>query len=602
MKDNNTTKRLQKYFNFSFKKNDQGKRIAFPGALNANTGQVEPIRMTTEVQRQFIEWQKDLVSNDDLRNRLQRYADLDFMVCNCGYIQTAIKLYSNETISPDENGKVINVYAKDKKVESYINDFLFKIGVTRSVLEDTSYNIAKYSDAFWIRSINPEDGIYGITPLDVRQIHDRIEFSAIDELSKKLNKNNWQNYSTTGIKFSDVVDALLTKIKTSDYAAMYKRYLFGFSLGAQEESHLILPPWAISHFRRFNTQSEFAPFGRPLLINSLGLFREYKSDLNLLQMARVAKFPKEIYSVVTDPSMSPTERLSAINEARQEYENLVNFNNSREEFGIGSSIWVDKDTVEYDVRDNNLNLDDIADVELLKDELITSTLIPKGYLINGDSSWDSGKALLQQSKLFAREVFTNQTSILTELTDLIKTQFVLLDMFDLDKTEFELSLSFPNSEQTSDAVNVQKDTMDLANATIENLKTALAIDSIPPEVAKDIFKTYSSIKSSDLDRWFNQIKNSTTLQVKQADDFEKADYKIGSTKENKKINEALVRLNEDIFREALFNAKKSMALNEGVIEQRHFVLSYASNSSDTLKFELMKEFEPNKNNSARIND
>ena len=43
--------------------------------------------------------------------------------------------------------------------------------------------------------------------------------------------------------------------------------------------------------------------------------------------------------------------------------------------------------------------------------------------------------------------------------------------------------------------------MDLANAVIENLKTALAVDSIPINVAKDIFKKYASIDHKDLDKW-----------------------------------------------------------------------------------------------------
>lgn len=579
--DNSTTKKLQKLFKISTKTNKStGTKEVTPATIDYATGELRAVKMNTDIQRVYNEWKNDLVSVDDLKNRMQRYSDLDFMVLNCGFIGVAVKLYANETISPDESGKIIHVYARDKKVEKYINDFFEKIGITRSILENASFDLAKFSDHFWIRSIDPKDGIVEITPIDVKQIKDRIEFSAIDELTKQYNRTNWLSVSNKTLNIDDLVSAITTKVKDSDYAALYKRYLFGFSLG--EDQSIVLPPWAISHFRRFTTQSEFAPFGRPLLINSLSIFREYKSALNLLAMARVAKFPKEVYKVTVDQGMTPTEKMLAMNEARQEWQNLVEYNNGREELSVGSSIWTIDGLITFELMENTMNLGDIADVELLKDELISSTLVPKGYLITGEASWgDAGKALLQQSKIFAREVYTNQTAILNELTDLVKTQFVLTNQFDGEDTEFELSLAFPNSEQASENITNQKETMDLANAVIENLKTALAIDSIPPDVAKDIFRTYASLNTKDLDKWFDKIQATVDLQIKQPD-YEEPKY------ESVKIKEALGRMDEDIFREAYFNAKKEIAFTEGVFNCSHFKFNYTTTRQDKVKFEMMK--------------
>ena len=225
---------------------------------------------------------------------------------------------------------------------------------------------------------------------------------------------------------------------------------------------------------------------------------------------------RSVFKIAIDENMTPTERMIAVNEARQEFMNLVNLDNNKEPMSIGSAIWTIKDLFEYDLIQNSMDLGEIADVELLKDELISSTLVPKGYMITGESTWgDQGKALLQQSKVFAREVFTNQSAILNELTDLVKTQFVIMNKFEKENTEFELSLAYPNSEQTSENITNQKDMMDLANAVIENLKTALAVDSIPINVAKDIFKKYASIDHKDLDKWMKDIESSIDLQIKQ---------------------------------------------------------------------------------------
>lgn len=581
--DNGVTKQLQKLFKITTKKDSQSdKRDVHPGVMRGED--LVPIKFTTDIQKIFNEWKADLTSTDDLKNRLQRYSDLDFMVENCGYIGLAVKLYSNETISPDESGKIVKVYSRNKEVENYINEFFHTVGINRSILENTAYDIAKYGDHFWIRAIDPEKGIVEVIPVDVKQVKDRIEFSAIDQLEKEYTKHSWAGMANQSVDINDVVKAITDKVTTNDYGAMYRKYTFGFSFG--EDQKTILPPWAVSHFRRFSTQSEFAPFGRPLLISSLSIYREYKSALNLLAMARVAKFPKEVFKIAIDENMTPTERLIAINEARQEFMNLVNMDNSREPMSIGSAIWTIKDLFEYELIQNNMDLGEIADVELLKDELISSTLVPKGYMITGESSWgDQGKALLQQSKVFAREVYTNQTAILTELTDLVKTQLVIMNKFEGEDTEFELSLAYPNSEQASENIVNQKDLMDLANAVIENLKTALAVDSIPINVAKDIFKKYASIDHKDLDKWMKDIESSIDLQIKQPE-YEEPKYE---SIRREKLQRGLSKLNESVFREAYFEAKKEKMLTEGVMNGQHFVCNFGNSNQENMKYLMLKE-------------
>jgi len=575
--DNNVTKRLQQLFKITTKFNkDSNKTDVHPAYVR--DGDLAPAKFTTDVQKIFKEWKNDLVGTNDLKDRFQRYSDLDFMCENCGYIGIAVKLYSNETICPDESGKILHIHAKEKDVEKYINEFLPKIGINRQILEDTSYGIAKFADHFWIRAMNPEEGITEIIPVDVKQVKDRLEFSAIDILNKQYDKNQWTSNMNSSVNIDDMVDAITTKVKSTDYAEQYRKYLFGYTLG--EDRKNVLPPWAISHFRRFSSQSEFAPFGRPLLISSLSIFREYKSALNLLAMARVAKFPKEVFKIQIDENMTPTERVLAVDEARQEYLNLVTQDNGKEDYGIGSSIWTIKDLFEYELIQNTMDLGDVADVELLLNELIASTLVPKGYLIPGDSWGESGKALLHQSKIFAREVYTNQSAILSELTDLIKTQFVIMNLFDGENTEFELSLAFPNSEQTSENISNQKDTMELAQAVMDNLKTALAIDSIPTDVAKDIFKKYSSIDQKDLDKWIKSIEASVDLQIRQPDPEE--------PKFMESVQRKLKNMNEDVFRVALFEAKKKLSFNEGTMNGQHFMFNNTISQQDKLKFEVLR--------------
>ena len=583
-----TTKKLLKQFSILPQRKNNSKSVV-PATVDRETGNLRPIQMDTDVQRHYKEWANDLTNSEELKNRFARYIDLDFMVQNNGWIHLAVKLYSNETISPDESGKILNVYAKDKKVESYINDFIERIGLNRSLLENIAYDLACKADSFLIRSIDSKEGIVEVTPITPYDVSNRFEFCSVEEFKKETKMYQYANNDS--VSLTDLESILTDKIKNKDYAANYKRYLFGFGIS---ENKIILPPWAISHFRRFSTQSEFAPFGRPLLINSLSLFREYLSSKNLMSIARVASFPKEIFKVKVDDSMTPVEKIIAINEARQEYYNYINLLNGKEENAIGQAVWTAMDTFEYEIQQNSFDLGDIADIELIKDELIASTLIPKGYLIASEGWGESGRALLQQSKIFAREVYSLQTAILEALYDLIRTQFVLLDLFDGYETEFELSLAFPSSEQSKDNIDIQKDTMDLAQAVIDNLKTALAIDSIPPNVVKSILHKYAGFDSKELDSWLKDIEKNVSLEINQPDYNDQPQYM-------EKLNRAMNRLSESIFREAYFAAKNDLALNEGVINNKHFYRNKTLSSSDKLKFEWMKEsIKIEKENTKRI--
>ena len=136
--------------------------------------------------------------------------------------------------------------------------------------------------------------------------------------------------------------------------------------------------------------------------------------------------------------------------------------------------------------------------------------------------------------------------------------------------------------------------MDLANATIDNLKTALAIDSIPSDVAKDIFKKYSSINTKDLDDWFKKIDNSVDLEIDQVKDDSSmsgdSDYPMSQKKEES-LKRAMSRLNESVFREAYFDAKKSSVLIEGITSNNHYYFSYQSTSVDTAKFQLLEKYK-----------
>ena len=168
-------------------------------------------------------------------------------------------------------------------------------------------------------------------------------------------------------------------------------------------------------------------------------------------LARPMAFPKSVFAVDTSEEMTASEKWEAVNEARQEYSNLGKSNKSKEQFALGEEVWLPKDLIDFDSIKTDINMDEIGDIELLRDNLIMGTSIPKGYLIVDQGGWGvSNQSLLQQSKPFARASFRIQSEILDRLSFLAKLHFMITGKFDGEFTEFELTMNFPVVEEAED--------------------------------------------------------------------------------------------------------------------------------------------------------
>jgi hypothetical protein len=111
------------------------------------------------------------------------------------------------------------------------------------------------------------------------------------------------------------------------------------------------------------------------------MFRQLMSAEGLMQVARAASFPRDVYSVGTRPGATITERWEAIEEFQEQLDNAGLTQGSKELPSIGSRIIVPKELVEFNTFKSDIDVDAISDVEYLRDNLIMGLMIPKGYLI-----------------------------------------------------------------------------------------------------------------------------------------------------------------------------------------------------------------------------
>lgn len=575
-------KRLQRFFGIKVASNSMntGQRPV-PAKYNAETNRTTPVKFPSDIQKYYDYWVTNYDNYESLKNRFDRYRDLEFCVLNSGIVGFAHELYTDESIAADENGEIIQVNAKNKKVEKYIREFYERIGIDRTVLRSVSSDIALYADHFWALSVGEEVGIEEITPVSPYTVQDRLEFNAIRMASiMTQNKTAFMKASARDSRMKSMIDAINGVSVNKDYSSWFRTYLFGFQLDNGE----ILPPWNMIHFRRYDTNSEFAPFGKPLFLKSIARFRQLKALENLLAMLRAAKFPREVFNVQLDENMPETERWMKLNEIRDEYYSFGNLNSGDEnDLDVAAPVWTADGLVSFDMKESRVQLDDLGDLESIRDDLAVSTAVPQAYYApNRGSFGESGQALLQQYKPFGRKVFQNQSAILEGLVNLVKMQFAITGDFDIDE-DFEITMTFPVIEETRDRISTKNDTLRLATDVIDNIGQAVGLDrdaTLPRDVVKDVFQKLSFLSRDDVDQWIDAIPTADDGDGEDGagggwydslSDTEKTKMK----EKHKRMRSRVKTLTEETVRTAYFKAKRDSRITEGVQSSRHFMTSHS---------------------------
>lgn len=544
-------------------------KVPYPAEEDPKSGKYRAVKFSDELQKLYEFWLNDTYdSAQTIKDRQERYESLQYAYYNSPIISATVDLYADEATQIDSQSKVIGVEAKNRQIEKFITEFFDRIGVTQKLLHDIAWNIVLFGDGVWILPSTPEKGIEEIIPVDPMSLKDRFEFNAV-EASKKLNKSKFGSFVNKNTNLSMI--RKMMDDNTADFSKQFKNYLFGYKIENQ-----MLPPWNVAHFRAFTTQSEFYPFGRPILINSLAPFRQLQTVKNLMALGRANSFDITHYGVKTDENATPEDKWDSVNEARQQMSNLSNNPSGKEQFTINSEIWTPQDMLEVDRLESNFDPDKVGDVEMLRDDLIMGTRIPKGYLIVDKSSFGtSGQALLAQHKPFARAVYSVQSAILEQLAQIVRVQMVMTGKFDPDEAEFELTMPFPETEESQDRVSVKNDLLRLTKDIIDNLGDALGLgrdEALPPEVVKSIFSQFSFMDGEDIDDWIDQVTASREEEGEETEEGDLFNRRVISGERKRRIQERL-NDNPDIVQECYFDSKRRHNYKEGVLKYRHYINS-----------------------------
>ena len=524
--------------------------------------------------------------------RFLRYKDMKSACTTEPILETAVKIYVSEAYTSDYGKNLVQIKAKDSKLEKYFYKWFEDVGFTENVIRDIFTNLVMYGDAFWLNGIDMEGngGITTITSIDPFLVADRIEFN----IGMVEEKRQWfqmaLNLANTYPSLQQIVDIVSQK-NVEDISALYKSYLFGYTLKlwAEEENGDSqdvknvkgVPPWCISHCRLFTTDKDFFPFGKPMFLSAIPTFKSYKTTQLLIDMLRSQSFPREHYSIHCDENSDPFTRDMRISEAKNFLEGITPQTQNQDGLSVGSKIFSCEGLVDYDLLDPSIDLDALGDLEEKKYSMCMATGIPMTYLCpeEGDGlGGDSAEKLYYLNKIFQRRVDALRRAFLEELDETFRMHLLLTEEFDGDKSEFELSIENPVEDYTSDKVSQISDIFGLAKDVVDTISTCAGLergDKISPNIVKSVLTQYLPVEKDTINKWIDEIYGSAEEEENQNNDedegkpkdnmFGKKPNLFESRQIMEKIEESKNKINEEYFK-----YKKEHGMTEGQIGNRYY--------------------------------
>jgi len=446
-------------------------------------------------------------SYSDTQERQRRLNEIDFAVKNDPFLSSVCRLVADEATQLDDQNRIIGVESSSVAFVNRCYELFAQWGITQTRTRKTCYDIQEFGEGLWAHRIT-ERGVERIIPLDVRILRERLEFNA-QRMAKYL-ADTQGHYNITNnrqMEMNNLIDMLLKKQDTAqdvneNFADLFDSKLLGFEF----DDDMIAPPWVITHFRYDAESTEFFPYGTPPLLMAIAPFQQLHSTMALQGLARQMSFPVQCYKVKQTEGVGAATSFQLTNNVREEYDNIgvTPQSNSLEVYTINTKVWIPDGLLDLQILKSDVDFDFTGDLELYQDRVAIACGVPKAYLDQEFGGFgNSGIALIEQYKPFARHVYTIQSAYLEGLGQLIRLHFAITGEFDYN-TPFVLSMRFPAEEMGDERREARAASVELASGIVELLQKVLGIEEdepLPEDVVTDILSKYTFLDPTDLQRW-----------------------------------------------------------------------------------------------------
>jgi len=342
-------------------------------------------------------------------DRMSRYSDFSEMEAT-PEIASALDIYAEETVSPDEQGKVLHIFCENSNQKDLLETLFYDTLNIEFNLVMWVRNLCKYGDFFLFNDIDPGFGVVNAFPIPISEIE---------------REEGFDPENPGAVRF---------------------RWL--------TQGNSVLENWQITQFRLLGNDA-FLPYGSSVLESARRIWRQLILIEDAMLVYRVIRAPERRVFYIDVGNVPPEDVPTYLEQATAT---------------LKKSNVVDKSTGQVDLRYNPLSVDEdyfipvrggdsgtridtlaggqntaaIEDVEYIQKKLFAALKIPRAYL-GYDEDIGSKATLAQEDIRFSRTIQRIQKTVLAELNKIAMIHLYIHGYENEDLLDFELALSNPSS-------------------------------------------------------------------------------------------------------------------------------------------------------------
>jgi hypothetical protein len=431
--------------------------------------------------------------------RIASYSDFENMEFYPA-IAAALDVMMEESTTVNDKGKIMNIYSDSKRVKGILEDLFYNRLDIHTSLPMWTRNTVKYGDNFVFLNIDDTHGVVGAKQMPNYEM-DRWE----NDLFSMINGNTHENETS----------------KTDKTKFIWRGRNIEFN------------SWQMAHFRLLGEDKRL-PYGTSVLEKARRIWKQLIMSEDAMLVYRVTRAPeRRIYKIYVG-NIDDADVPAYVNSIADRFKRAQVMDSQTGQMDLRYNQMANDQDYFIPVRSEDApspidtlpgatNLDQIADIEYLRNNLFTALRVPKPFL-GFDETTGDGKNLALQDIRFSRTINRIQQSMIQELNKIAIIHLYLLG-FEEDFDNFTITLNNPSTqadmlrvEQTQNKITLYKDAVSEAGNGFAAMSMTRAKREIlgmsDDEIKSDLLEQrMEKAAAAELANSANVIKHTGTFDV-----------------------------------------------------------------------------------------
>jgi hypothetical protein len=341
--------------------------------------------------------------------RLPAYIDYEGMEYY-PIISSALDLFMEEATTIGINGKMLNIYSNKERIKFLLDEFFYDIVNVNVNLPFWTRNTVKYGDNFVL--------LYGERKKGITHVKQLVNY----EIER------------------------FERIQNGKPIVKFKERMTGDEFNVFE----------IAHFRLLG-DDKYLPYGSSILNKVRRVFRQLVMAEDAMLTYRIIRAGEKKVFKIDVGNIDEEDIEEYIYKVATKFKKIAQVSPNDGQIDYRFNILGNDEDYFLPVRNANTqtgietlpgaqNLDQIHDIEYLRDNLFTGLGVPKPFLSFQDAA-GAGKNMAQYDIRFAKKINRVQQALIQELNKMAMIHLYLLGYTGEDLTNFQLTLTNPSSQQ-----------------------------------------------------------------------------------------------------------------------------------------------------------